>query len=217
MKYWPLLVAALYALVLLILFVPLVFVGLGHLMSLRDIQEELSSWQTWLILFLMFGAQFCLLRVPVQIASRRPVSRRPVIITVIAAGFAMALLVFGASLSIYEAATQLKSNTLLICPILGIVSWVFWSLYFYRSSKQEEPETGVARLKKQLMTGSVLELLIAVPTHILARQREYCCAGLLTFIGLTAGVAVMLFAFGPAVYFLFVERWKKLHPESPGA
>ena len=26
------------------------------------------------------------------------------------------------------------------------------------------------------------------------------------------GVSVMLFAFGPAVFFLFVERWKRLHP-----
>jgi hypothetical protein len=26
-------------------------------------------------------------------------------------------------------------------------------------------------------------------------------------------VAVMLFAFGPAVYFLFVARWKQLHPQ----
>ena len=57
-----------------------------------------------------------------------------------------------------------------------------------------------------------VELLIAVPTHVVARCRDYCCAGLMTFIGLTMGVSVMLFAYGPAVYFLFAERWRRLHP-----
>jgi hypothetical protein len=54
--------------------------------------------------------------------------------------------------------------------------------------------------------------LIAVPTHVVVRCRDYCCAGFLTFIGLTMGVSVMLFAYGPAVFFLYVERWKRLHP-----
>jgi hypothetical protein len=31
-------------------------------------------------------------------------------------------------------------------------------------------------------------------------------------LGLTAGMSVMLFAFGPAVFFLFLARWRKLHP-----
>ncbi|CAN5783663.1 hypothetical protein BH11VER1_BH11VER1_39420 [soil metagenome] len=217
MKYWSLLVASLYVLVLLVLFVPLVFIGLGHLMNLGDIEEMLSSWQTWLIVFLMFAAQFCLLRVPVQLAQGRPVSKRPVIITMLAAVFAMALLVFGAALSIYELFATLWDSSLLICPALGVASWVFWSFFFYRSSKRTELDTGLACLKKHLVTGSILELLIAVPTHIIARQRESCCAGLLTFVGLTAGVAVMLFAFGPAVYFLFVERWRRLHPPPPRA
>jgi len=64
-----------------------------------------------------------------------------------------------------------------------------------------------------LLKGSILELLIAVPTHIVARCRDYCCAGFMTFIGLTMGVAVMLFSFGPAVFFLYADRWKRLHPQ----
>jgi len=38
----------------------------------------------------------------------------------------------------------------------------------------------------------------------------------MTFIGLTMGVSVMLFSFGPAVFFLYADRWKKLHPKSNG-
>ena len=55
---------------------------------------------------------------------------------------------------------------------------------------------------------------IAVPTHIVARSRDYCCAGFMTFFGLTMGISVMLFAFGPAVFFLYIDRWRRLHPEN---
>jgi len=60
--------------------------------------------------------------------------------------------------------------------------------------------------------GSILELLIAVPTYVVARYRDYCCGGFITFVGLAMGAAVMLFAYGPAVFYLFAERWKRLHP-----
>jgi hypothetical protein len=36
----------------------------------------------------------------------------------------------------------------------------------------------------------------------------------MTFIGITFGLSVMLFSFGPAVFFLYVDRWRRLHPGS---
>jgi hypothetical protein len=54
-----------------------------------------------------------------------------------------------------------------------------------------------------------------VPTRMVARYRDYCCAGFLTFIGLTMGVSVMLFSFGPAVLLLYADRWRRLHPAPP--
>jgi hypothetical protein len=77
-----------------------------------------------------------------------------------------------------------------------------------------EANDWLSRQCRLLLKGSILELLIAVPTHIIARYRDYCCAGFMTFIGLTMGISVMLFSFGPAVFFLYVERWKRLHPKS---
>jgi hypothetical protein len=56
-----------------------------------------------------------------------------------------------------------------------------------------------------------------VPTHIVARARDYCCAGFYTFLGIAFGVAVMLFSFGPGVFFLFAARWKRLHPRDARA
>jgi hypothetical protein len=69
----------------------------------------------------------------------------------------------------------------------------------------------ISRQCRHLLKGSVLELLIAVPTHVVARSRDYCCAGYSTFIGITLGLAVLLLSYGPGVFFLFVERWHRLH------
>jgi hypothetical protein len=78
--------------------------------------------------------------------------------------------------------------------------------------RSEEPRDVVSRQCLWLLKGSILELLIAVPTHIVARCRDYCRAGFMTFIGITLGISVMLFSFGPAVFFLYVARWRRLHP-----
>jgi hypothetical protein len=65
-----------------------------------------------------------------------------------------------------------------------------------------------------LLAGSILELLIAVPTHIIARWRNYCCAGFMTFWGLVTGLSVLLFAFGPGMFILFVRRLHSVTPPS---
>jgi hypothetical protein len=65
-----------------------------------------------------------------------------------------------------------------------------------------------------VLAGSVAELLVAVPCHVYARDKDYCCAGFSTFAGLATGLAVMLFAFGPGVFFLFAARVKRLHGAS---
>jgi hypothetical protein len=61
----------------------------------------------------------------------------------------------------------------------------------------------------------MLELLVAAPTPIVVRRRDCCCAGFLRFCGIVFGVAVMLLSFGPGVFFLFVDRWKRVHPQIP--
>ena len=134
----------------------------------------------------------------------------------------MTLLVCGAGVSIFELITKLEpkwdgEEWWWVLAGLTPTTWVVWAIYFYRSIHGSAPEIQIGRLKRHLWTGSILELLVAIPTHIVARHREHCCAGYLTFIGLTCGISVMCFAFGPAVYFLFVERWKRLHPEAAEA
>lgn len=221
MKKWSLVVAALYGLILVVLFFPTLVLAF-----LKEAKSEpnwdgwpLRDWQFWLIIAVLVIAQFALLRIPVAVANRRPVKQRSLWTTVIAAAFMMTLLACGAGVSIFEFVTKLDgpgSGTMWLCLLLGfgLASWGAWAAYFYQATKHAAPEIQMRKFKRHFWTGSILELLVAIPTHIVARHRDYCCAGFLTFIGLTCGIAVMLFAFGPAVYFLFAERWKRLHPDA---
>ncbi len=218
MKKWPLIVALLYAAILYVLLLPLSWVAFlpQAILELSDYTDNLGEWQTWMVLAIMVIAQFAILRVPVAAASGRPVRRRSIWVTAIAAAFMMGLLVLGGALSLMEWIDRMEGKEgdygMLAVLISGLLSWVFWAIYFYRKTSASPVAEMTPTLQKYLWRGSILELLIAVPTHIVVRQRDDCCAGFLTFIGLTCGVAVMLFAFGPSLYFLFAARWRRLHP-----
>ena len=68
------------------------------------------------------------------------------------------------------------------------------------------------RATRWLLRGSILELLVAVPSHVIVRRRDDCCAPAGTFWGIATGISVMLLCFGPGVFFLFVERCRRLKP-----
>ena len=95
------------------------------------------------------------------------------------------------------------------------VFWVIWALIFQRFAKSDEPDALLKRVTRWLLRGSILELLIAVPSHVIVRRRDDCCAPAGTFWGIATGISVMLLCFGPGVFFLFVERFGRLKPKSP--
>jgi hypothetical protein len=220
MKRWAFLVAALYLLVLVALTVPVLHLTFGTGsdpdLSRSESIAMLAEPGYWMWLAAMVVCQLALLAVPVQVASRRPVTRGALWPTVLVAGLMMGTLITAAFLAFDEfiylddggddwlAWTGLAA---------GAATWLIWAVIFARAAKSVPPRDLVTRQCRLLFAGSILELLIAVPTHIVARYRDYCCAGVLTFIGLTMGISVMLFAFGPALYFLFAERWRRLHPQ----
>jgi hypothetical protein len=212
MNKWPFVVAGLYGLVFALLFVPLFLVSLMGSDAV-ELAPYVGFW-LWILVMNLILAQFALLQIPISTASRRPLSQRSLLSTVAAASFMMALLMFGAACCLYEFVTRLEDdgNWLVIPAVVGTSSWVLWGLYFHVVTKRAKPGNRMTRIQKFMWTGSILEFLIAVPTHVIARNRDYCCAGFMTFIGLTCGLSVMLFAFGPSVYVLFVDRWKRLHP-----
>jgi hypothetical protein len=221
-------VAVLYGLMLAVLTVPFIVAAWAPkgfndaasvLKGIKDAAEVYGAWQWWLFLAVMVLAQAAMLAVPVRLASRRPMTRRPLALTVLAGGLMMGALITGVIYSLsefafandaYDSWHGLLTNWIAVG--LGVASWGGWALIFHRLSRTMEPTDFVSRVCKSLLKGSILELLVAVPTHIVARCRDYCCAGVMTFIGLSLGMSVMLFSFGPGVFFLFVARWRRLHP-----
>ena len=95
-----------------------------------------------------------------------------------------------------------------------LASWLLWSALFYLQMRGSTDP--VSRLVSWLIRGSVLELLIAVPSHVVARQREDCSAPFATGFGIATGIAIMLLAFGPSVMFLFKKRYDRYRSRRPG-
>jgi hypothetical protein len=215
MKRWAWVVAGLYCLTIIVLTVPAAMLAFAPGIKWIDAAKIYVCWPYWLWVAVMMTGQLALLAVPVRVAGLRPVTRGPVWRTILACGLMAGGLMAGACYSIYEFAFRDKGKGNWMewtVPALAGLTWLAWALIFSRMSRNAEPMDLVSRQCRWLLKGSILELLIAVPTHIVARYRNYCCAGWMTFIGLTMGISVMLFSFGPAVFFLYVERWKRLHP-----
>lgn len=217
MKRWALLVAGLYFVILAALTIPTLALAFAGSIKTNEMLGTFQFWPYWIWVAVMVISQFALLTVQVRVASRRPISHGSLVPPLLAAGLMIGGLVMGAISAVYEAVAhdELKhgETALWIAAAIGATTWIAWTVVFWRSSRNANPTDVVTRQCKLLLKGSILELLIAIPTHIVARSRDYCCAGFMTFIGLTMGAAVMLFSFGPAVFVLFADRWQRLQPK----
>ncbi|MFZ0962740.1 MAG: hypothetical protein WAO35_17870 [Terriglobia bacterium] len=216
MKRWAVLVVILYFAFLVALTGPFFLVAFYPMESVRNALGIFSERMYWIALGVMIVGQAVMLLTPVDLALHRPASRRSVLWPILASGLMVGLLVVGAVISMDEYIRKEKATSSLtvLLPVILVV-WAVWTVVFYRTSRDAAPMDVVTRQCRYLLRGSILELLVAVPTHIVARARDYCCAGFLTFLGIAFGVAVMLFSFGPGVFFLFAARWKRLQPQ-PG-
>ncbi|MDR3677176.1 MAG: hypothetical protein P4N24_16930 [Acidobacteriota bacterium] len=216
MKRWAVLVVIFYFLILVALTSPLFLVAFYPSSNAHDAISVMFEWMYWAGLGVMVLAQAAMLVVPVELSVGRPTAQRSVLWTILASGLMVGVLGAGAAISIDEFLRREKAGTGdAILPWAALlVLWAAWSLVFYRSGRGAAAMDVVTRQCRFLLKGSILELLVAVPTHIVARARDYCCAGVMTFLGIAFGVAVMLFSFGPGVFFLFAARWKRLHPQA---
>lgn len=214
---WAATVVALYGMALIALMWPLV--SLAFQQDPLDTVQLYTAWPFWLWFDVMLISQAALLVVPVAKANRRPLKRSRLWKPLLAGGLMAGLLVLGGSWSLFEFFSRkpMEDGGTQWGLLAGLITWGVWTAAFYLTSRGREPTNVVATQCRLLLAGSILELLVAVPTHVIARSRDYCCAGLMTFVGLTVGFAVMLFAFGPGLFFLFVARWKQVRPAAKPA
>jgi len=220
-KRWAVLVVVLYVLIFIALTMPLLLVAFYPTLSvtmpkvMHEVIDTVFVWQYWVALGVMAAAQAVMLIVPVELSLGRTTTQKSLLWPILASGLMMGVLGAGAAVSINEFVRKehADSTSVALPWAVLLLLWAVWTLVFYRTSRDAPPLDVITRHCRYLLKGSILELLVAVPTHIVARARNYCCAGVYTFIGIAFGVAVMLFSFGPGVFFLFAARWRRLHPQ----
>jgi hypothetical protein len=213
MRRWGLLVSLLYVLTLVALTWPLLIIAFlpdSLPRKAEDLAGPFLFWPYWVFLGVMGLGQLALLAIPVRLARGELVRRRSLLLPVGASSFAMALLTFGVVMCLYDPAFKVDRLDGGWALLLWPASWIVWAILFWQMGRNAGPRDHVARLCRYLLGGSVLELLIAVPAHVVARNRSECCAGFGTLLGLAAGLSVMLFAFGPGVFFLYADRFRRL-------
>lgn len=151
-----------------------------------------------------------LMILPVRSLRRRPVTRRTIWVPVIASGLMAGALIVGAGLALTEYFRVTQDSAGWAVAASGAAVWIGWTVVFMMIGTARGPMSLGTKLHRALLAGSVLELLIAVPTHVAVRRRPECCAGIGTGIGICLGVAVMFVSFGPSVLLLYHRRRKQI-------
>jgi hypothetical protein len=168
-----------------------------------------SRIQLAVLVSVLAMAGLTLMIVPVKTLRRWPVTRRSVWFPIIGSGLLMGGLFFGGGMAFEEFLNEKGDIATQLLIAAGIV-WILWSAIFIWITFSVDPAGIGMKLHRFLIAGSVLELLVAVPSHIVVRRRTECCAGIATGMGICIGVVVMFVAFGPSVLLLFYRRWMKI-------
>lgn len=202
MKRWALLTVGLYA-ALILLMSTLVTYWLQP-------GADASEWWSFNAAFLtvLVLAQLVLLLVPVDLSRERPVPRRKILASAIVGGLLMGLLVglflFGVGIMIWKEEEVYSFGWLWL--VLTGASWLVWGVWFYKSCRAGDPNVQISTISRWLLSGSILEMIVAIPSHIISRNRNDCCAPFATLVGIMMGLSVAVMSFGPGVFFLFAKR-----------
>jgi hypothetical protein len=210
---WGVLITGFYAFVLLFVMEPV----LMYLLTDTElywweapwwIQEEFWPLYGWAAILVV--GQALLLLVSVDTSFRRVQPRRHIGVAIATVTLMVGLLSGMMTLSIVAVifGDEMFPDSDLVFVIEFFVPiaffWAVWALVFRRYKVGDS--TRLERLVNWLIKGSILELLIVVPCHVIVRNRDDCSAPGVTAYGIATGIAVMLLAFGPSVLFLYQKR-----------
>jgi len=199
-------VTGFYALVLAVLLLPAWAVLARGKLTL-DV-EMYADWVPWAWVAFLVAAQALLLFLSVDTSVRIFRRRRHVAFTAALVGLLTTLLIASATLSVwvafqYDALEELGDPVAWSLMTLAAM-WLLWAGVFYVYARGSSRPVDAA--VSWLLKGSVLELLVAVPSHIVAHRRNECTEPALTAYGVVTGLALMLLAFGPGVMALYKKR-----------
>ena len=222
MKNWGLVVIVFYAIIVLILLLPAVPLGVA-LSTGIDNGTILRHWALWACAAVVIAGEVLLLWLSVDTSHKRLKPRTHILFSVGSAALFMTILTVGVVLCIAIAIngdSGLPNRAKPWAQILEVVSafaipWLVWSVVFYRLWK--DAGDPITRAVAWLFRGSVLELLVAVPAHVISRRRDDCCAPVFSGVGISCGIAIMMLSFGPSIILLFKKRMQKHQEQTIGS
>src|SRR5262249_22999851 len=173
------------------------------------LKEAYATWFTWIFVAIPVAGEALLLLLRVDNSEKRLKPRTHLWVSASTAGCFLGILTlagvlgFGVSLR----GDNFLPQTMLSPLAVILVAWAAWTAIFYRLHRNSADV--VSRAVIWLLRGSVLELLIAVPAHVIVRRRQDCSAPLATSFGITSGIAIMLLSFGPGIFLLYKQRMER--------
>jgi len=239
MRHWGIVVSLFYLVVLVGLLLPSfillivegdiltvfvdVYKGLIVPDSIFPSEGATGMWVAYTWIFFLSGGQVLLLFLTIDTTWRLRRRRSHLALTVALSAFLFAVLCLAVYFSVLD--TMDSKSRRIFDPEGPIVLfawclslWMAWAIVFYIYCKNTS--LYVDKAVSWLLKGSILELLIAVSAHVVARQRNECTHPIGTSLGIVTGLAIMLMCFGPGVLALLRKRmagYQKPDQASPTA
>jgi len=119
-----------------------------------------------------------------------------------------AMLVGGLSLALAELLGPYAPQSEAFFWLYGvamIASWIFWLVTVIILSNRSLRVTFFRRIAQNLLAGSLLELLITIPAHLVVSRRPGCLVGIGTMVGIFSGVIALVFSGGPAIAWVMMR------------
>lgn len=210
MRKWGVVISLIYALIVVALLVPLAVLLVGPWQWWGAFGEGILAtyreWLVWVLVVIILGGQALLLFLSVNTSQKRLKPRAHILLSCSVGAILTALLTFAVvgSLGVGIKGDKFGEGTFANPLLFFGVAWLFWGVVFYFFLRNSSD--AVNRIISWLLRGSVLELLVAVPCHVIVRRRHDCSAPAVTSFGIVTGIAIMLLSFGPSVLFLYKKR-----------
>ena len=161
--------------------------------------------------------QFIFVFIAGKIDVKRPMKRWRLIFPVFVASVLLIILFMAAIGALDEAFGGIISakgeNTKVTNQIMiGVIilNWLFWMVVLFIKYKGVGNLKAIKGLVTNILSGSLLSLMISISAHIYVKRNSGCFVGMSTAMGVSAGIVVAFWAFGPGIIILFLEEKNKL-------
>jgi len=217
MRKWGIVISAFYALIVLGLLIPaaVLLVGPSDWGGFSGaILAAYREWIVWIPIAIVLVSQAVLLFLSVDTSHKRLKPRAHILVSCAVGALLTALLTFAVigSIGVAVRGDKFGEGSFVNPFVFFVVLWFFWGILFYLFLRNSSAVVNC--ITSWLLKGSIMELLIAVPCHVIVRRRHDCSAPAVTSFGIATGIAIMLLSFGPSVLFLYKKRLDAYLPRS---